>query len=92
MEKYTVWWWEGHKEKCEVNYQGSFRAMEVTGALRIWQQSMEKHNLRYTTIFSDGDSKTVKHLDDNKPYGGNEITNMNVWALFKSGWRRSLEH
>ena len=48
--------------------------MEATGAIRIWQRSVEKHNLRYTVVISDGDSKTIKHLNDNRPYGEIEIT------------------
>ena len=66
-------WWEGHKDDCELNYHGSSPAMEATGALRIWQQSAEKHNLRYTVVISDGDSKTLKDLNDNSPYGEIEI-------------------
>lgn len=71
-EEYKLWW-EGHKETCDVNYCGSSPAMEANGALRIWKRSVEKHKLRYTVIISDGDSKTVKHLNDNIPYGDTEI-------------------
>ena len=67
-------WWEGHRDNCDVNYHGSSPAMEAIGALRIWQRSVEKHNLRYTVVISDGDSKTIKHLNDNKPYAEIEIT------------------
>ena len=62
-------WWERHKDVCSVNYTGSSPAMEAAGALRIWQRSVEKLKLRYATMISDGDSKTIKHLNDNKPYG-----------------------
>ena len=56
-----------------MNYHGSFLAVEATGALKIWQQYVQKHNLRYMVIISDGDTKTVKHLNGNKPYGDLEI-------------------
>ena len=68
-------WWEGHQDRCNVNYHGSSPAMEATGALRIWQRSVQKHNLRYMVIISDGDTKTVKHLNEHKPYGNLEIVN-----------------
>ena len=56
-------WWEGHRDSCDVNYHGSSLAMEATGALKIWQQYVQKHNLRYMVIISDGGTKTVKHLN-----------------------------
>ena len=31
--------------------------MEPEGARRIWSRSIEKHNLRYTDFYGDGDSK-----------------------------------
>ena len=39
--------------------------------MRIWNRSVEKLHLRYTTIISDGDSKTHKLLCDLQPYGPN---------------------
>lgn len=63
-------WLEGHKCSCEANYSGSSPAMEMTAALTLWQRS-EQHGFRYSTMVSDGDSKTYKHLLQNKVYGGN---------------------
>ena len=71
-EEYKIWW-EGHRDSCYVNYHGSSLAMEATGALKIWQRSVQKHNLRYMVIILDGDTKTVKHLNEHKPYGDLEI-------------------
>ena len=62
-------WWEGHQHSCGANYSGSSPAMEAEGALRIWKRSVELLKLRYTTVISDGDSKTIKMLNDHKPYG-----------------------
>ena len=42
---------------CTYNYKGSSGGMEVEGAKRIWNRSIEKHNLRYTKFYGDGDSK-----------------------------------
>ena len=62
-------WYEAHKDLCEVNYVGSSPAVEATGALRIWQRSIDKLKLCYTTVISDGDAKATKHINDHKPYG-----------------------
>ena len=57
-EKYKSWW-AGHQDSCDVNYHGFSLAVEATGALKIWQQYVQKHNLRYMVIISDGDTKTL---------------------------------
>jgi len=35
---------------CSINYRGSSSGMEVEGAVRIFERSLEKHDLRYTHI------------------------------------------
>ena len=35
----------------------------------LWSRSLDKHNFRYTTLLSDGDVKTFKHLFSLKVYG-----------------------
>ena len=66
-------WMETHKHHCDANYAGSSPAMEAEGALQMWKRLVETLKLRYTTVISDGDSKTIKHLNNNKPYGEVEI-------------------
>ena len=61
-------WLQNHSEKCSKNYEGSANSMEMECAKRIWERSEEKHKLRYTTILSDGDSKTYDNLVQNKVY------------------------
>nr|XP_047127825.1 uncharacterized protein LOC124808661 [Hydra vulgaris] len=51
---YEIW---HDKHKCTFNYQGLPGGMEPEGARRIWGRSIEKHNLRYTDFYGDGDSK-----------------------------------
>ena len=51
-------WWEGHQAVCCINYTGSSNAMEKDGAVRIWERSVEKYKLRYTSMISDADSST----------------------------------
>ena len=46
--------------------------MEMTAALRLWKRSTEA-GFRYTTLLSDGDSKTFFHLQNNKVYGDTSL-------------------
>ena len=62
-------WFEGHEDKCQMNHEGSSPAMEMAGAVQIWKRSVETRYLRYTRVISDGDAKTVKHLNEIAPYG-----------------------
>ena len=43
--------------------------MEQECAKRIFKRSMDKHKLRYLTVFSDGDSKSYDALVAEKVYG-----------------------
>ena len=61
-EKYDHW---KLKHKCQYNYQGSAGGMEFAGAERIFGRSISKHNVRYTTLYGDGDSKP--HIVDIYP-------------------------
>ena len=54
-------WFEGHND-CTVNYTGSSNAMEKTAAEILWKNSVDKHGFRYTSVLSDGDASTYKHL------------------------------
>ena len=46
-----------HRKNCPLNHSGSAGVMEVTGATRIFDRSVEKRELRYTEYLEDGDSK-----------------------------------
>ena len=61
-------WYKAH-DNCTANYTGSSNAMEKTAAEILWNNSLGKHNFRYTTMLSDGDSSTYKHVCDLKVYG-----------------------
>ena len=54
---------------CKSNYEGSFNAMGIKGALRLWHRSLEKHKFRYTVMVSDGDGKAHKSVQDSYCYG-----------------------
>ena len=49
---------------CRLNYMGSANNMEPEGSKRIWKQSIEKNKLRYTELYSDGDSKSFISIRD----------------------------
>lgn len=62
-------WWEVHQSKCCCNFSGSSGGMEVEGAMRIWNRSVMKHKLRYTSMIADGDSSTYPTIRQAEPYG-----------------------
>ena len=64
-------WWEKHKDlnECKINYQSTFRQMEKTDSLILFQCSEERLKLRYTSLLGDGDTKTIKDINKEMPYG-----------------------
>ncbi|GBN77789.1 hypothetical protein AVEN_59582-1 [Araneus ventricosus] len=63
-------WYEGHRNECGINHTGSSGSMELTAAEILWKRSTSL-GFRYTTVLSDGDSKTYQHLSELKVYGDN---------------------
>ena len=62
-------WQAKHVLKCGKNYEGSANSMEQECAKLLWQRSVEKYRLRYTTMLSDGDSKSFALLNEMNVYG-----------------------
>ena len=60
-------WMSNHAPSCTANHDGSSPAMEMA----IFKRSQQKLHLRYTTVISDRDPKTVSHL--NNVYGDTKI-------------------
>ena len=56
-------WMEKHQNSCNSNYTRSSPAMEAEGASILWGRSVEKNQLRYTVVISDGDAKTIARLN-----------------------------
>ena len=50
--------WKANHTQCSANFKGSALAMEPEGALRMFNRSETLHNLRYTELYGDGDSKS----------------------------------
>ena len=59
-------WQQNHKYsgECQKNFNGSSSAMEKEAAKNMWNHSVEKHKLRYTTMVCDGDSKAHAEVWD----------------------------
>ena len=66
-------WFETHSNECNRNFDGTSGGMEAAAAEMLWERSVERHRFRYTTIVSDGDAKTFKHLCDRRVYGDVEL-------------------
>ena len=66
-------WVEKHTDVCKINFEGSSGAMECEGALRMFRRSILQYKLRYTSIISDGDSKTHTAIVQEDVYDGVEV-------------------
>ena len=53
---------------CPTNHKGSAGSMESAGILKMFQNSVENLNLRFTTFIGDGDSKAFPTVSNALPY------------------------
>ena len=53
---------------CVINHTKSSGAMEGAGAVRMFERSIEKHNLIYNEYLGDGDTSSFKEVVDAEPY------------------------
>ena len=60
-EEFEEWLLE---HECDINFAGSSPAMESEGAVVLWNRSVERHNLRYKWMVSDGDSKAFNSVEN----------------------------
>ncbi|CAN7994909.1 unnamed protein product [Ixodes pacificus] len=65
-EGYAEWLAE---HECQKNVDCSAGRLEVEAALVMFRRSLSRHGLRYTTVLSDGDSRTFHALTEEKVYG-----------------------
>ena len=49
---------------CTINHEGSAPKMEQSGVVRIFDRSIEKHKLRYSDYYGDGDTKSFSAVKD----------------------------
>ncbi|GFT30661.1 uncharacterized protein TNCV_77381 [Trichonephila clavipes] len=58
-----------HVKECLKNHNGSAGMMETVGMVRIFQRSLSRRSVRYTSYIGDGDSKTFSSITASNPYG-----------------------
>ena len=58
-------WKKSHVSK--LNYSGSAGNMEPVCAKRIWERSLQKKKLRYTSIYGGGDCKSFSTIKNTYP-------------------------
>ncbi|XP_035825594.1 uncharacterized protein LOC118477666 [Aplysia californica] len=59
--------WAAHKDECDRNHTGSSGSMEQKAAVMLWQRS-EERGFRYRSVVCDGDTNTIKQINEVKPY------------------------
>ena len=59
--------WESHESECAANFSGSSQGMESSAALEIWNRSVSKNKLVYSTYIGDGDSSSYKKVVESNP-------------------------
>ena len=65
MEKLEAWKIQHVANgECDINFEGSSPAMEAEAAHVLWNRSIEKHNMRYRYMVSDGDSKAFSAVEE----------------------------
>ena len=58
-----------HDPVCKITHTGSAGSMESVAILKVYQRSLAKNQLRYTTYLGDGDSSSYNTVVAAKPYG-----------------------
>ena len=61
-------WFANQEADCCADYKGSSNAMEAECARRLWSRSIDLHNIRYTGMLGDGDSKAFRAVTELAPY------------------------
>ncbi|KAH7976933.1 hypothetical protein HPB52_021746 [Rhipicephalus sanguineus] len=64
--------WKANHE-CQKNTDKKAGEMEVEAGVVLFKRSLVKHSLQYTTVLSDGDSRTFLALKEAKVYGFIEV-------------------
>ena len=69
-DKFAVWERQhlGSGE-CDRNFFGTAGMIEVHASKIMWARGVMKHNMRYTIVVSEGDSKSFNAVIEMHPYG-----------------------
>ena len=62
-----------HYGKCAINFDGSAGAMESTGVVSCFLESVEVHKVRITNFIGDGDTKSHSEVVAADPYPGTHV-------------------
>ena len=68
--------WKNTHNDCAKNFTGSSKAMEQESAKRMWARSVNRHQVRYTEMLSDGDSAAFREVVALNPYPGHDIVKL----------------
>ena len=74
-------WMAKYQVSCNSNFTGSSPSMEVEGVSILWGWSVEKNQLRYTTVISDGDAKSILWLNSEQPCGSDVVIEVITFML-----------
>lgn len=58
---------------CQKNTASKSGQMEVEAAVALFERSLARHGLRYTTMLCDGDSRSFRAIQDARVYGFIEV-------------------
>lgn len=58
-----------HSDTCKANYSATSGGMEAAGAVKMFERSLERGNVRYVEYLGDGDSNGHKAVCEARPYG-----------------------
>ncbi|KAF3856788.1 hypothetical protein F7725_017511, partial [Dissostichus mawsoni] len=63
-------------QRHDKRVTGSSKAMEQESAKRMWARSVNRHQVRYTEMLSDGDSAAFREVVALNPYPGHEVVKL----------------
>lgn len=71
-EELEIWKAE-HAPNCTANHSENAGKMETDAISEMFRRSEPLYDVRYWAYIGDGDSKTLKRLHEDKPYGENLV-------------------
>ena len=61
---------------CPINQKGSSTSMESECAVKIFNRSIDRYNLRYVNYIGDVDSSSFSKVVDSNPYPGTKVNKL----------------
>lgn len=85
--QYTAWLAK-HAPECQKNIDGKAGQTVVPVALCMFQSSLDKYKLCYTTMLFHGDSSTFHALTEKSVYGFIKVEKRTVSTMSTSTWEQ----